>query len=235
MKKIIIIKTGKTFPNTLQQYGDFENWAIHQLNCSPENISVTDVTDPNTELETPDGSKVIIMGSHSMVTDNEIWIQKLMDWVPSLIDKKIPVLGICFGHQLIAHAMRGEAGYHPKGVEIGTVPISLNDAGKSDRLFCELPSTFFGHVTHYQSALQLPHESQLLASSSHEAHHAFRIGECCWGVQFHPEFTTDITHAYIDEQKETLLSNGFVINDIHKTVRETPEANSILQRFAKLK
>jgi GMP synthase (glutamine-hydrolysing) len=133
---------------------------------------------------------------------------------------------------LIAHALGGEVGYHPKGPEMGTVPIHKNQNGEKDALLGSLPTTFSGHVTHYQTILQPPKQAVILAHNHHEPYHAMRIGSCAWGVQFHPEFDAAIMRSYIEHQKEKLESLSLQPQLYLDTIQETPIANQLLKQFA---
>ena len=148
MKPLVIIKAGSTFPTTKRHYGDFEDWVIDGCATTDNNFSVIDAVESQ-ELPEPDGiSGVIITGSHSMVTDQASWMDNVEAWIPRVLKQNIPLLGICFGHQLLAHAMGGTVDYHDGGREIGTVPITLTQEGKRDLLTGTLPSVFVGHTTH---------------------------------------------------------------------------------------
>ena len=85
-----------------------------------------------------------------------------------------------------------------------------------------------------QSVLALPPGAVLLAENDFEPHHAFRLGSCTWGVQFHPEYDCRIMRDYILAQADSLADSGRDIDSLLHTVRETPTANSILRRFASL-
>lgn len=187
MRKILIIKTGRTFKSILQNHGDFENFIINKT-CQSSDFIVWSVCEYESPPNLDDVSGIIITGSHSMVSEFEDWSLILSDWLRSNLHKSIPTLGICYGHQLICQSFGGHVSYHPKGKEIGTVKISLTDIGKKDPLLGILPSSFFGHVTHAQSALQLPLGARVLAYNDFEQHHAFVLHDTLWGVQFHPEF-----------------------------------------------
>ena len=234
MKTLYILKVGTTFPETLKQLGDFDRWTVAGLNGSSFDVDVLDV-EHGAVLPTPDAcAGVVITGSHSMVTDNLSWSVALEQWLPQLLDAGVPILGICYGHQLLGRAAGGRVGLHPQGKEIGTVPVRLTDEGQQDRLFAGLPSSFPAHVTHAQSVLRLPDDAVLLAVNGFEPHHAYRLGDYAWGVQFHPEYDTEIMRSYIDQQTVELKGAGRDVAEILQGVTPTPEAGQVLCRFAEI-
>ncbi len=234
MKMLYIIKTGTTFPAILKQYGDFEEFIIRQADLDHQQAVVIDVTKNMPLPKTRQLGGVIITGSHSMVTDREVWSVTLGQWLRTLKDPGIPVLGICYGHQLLGQAFGGEVGYHPDGAEMGTVGISLTEKGWSDPLLNCLPAEFCGHVAHSQTVLKLPPNAVLLARNEYEHHQAFSLYGHIWGVQFHPEFNAGITHAYIEAQRDMLLQKGYDIKQLHDTVREHEYGKQLLKRFVEI-
>lgn len=223
----LMIKTGSTIPALACNYGDFEEWMIRFMAVMHQSVNTVDVQKGG-ELPEPDGlDGILITGSHAMVTDKEDWSEKTAEWLRNAVQKDVPILGICYGHQLLAHALGGIVGNHPKGPEIGTVDIKLTDDAKKDRLFSSMPQSFKAHVTHTQSALTLPEGATLLAYNDYEPHHAFRYGKCVWGVQFHPEFDALVSREYAILQKDKLKDPDAVIG----TIEETLTANTLLEKF----
>ncbi len=234
MKNIYIIKTGSTFNTTQALYKDFEDWIIDKLDTKDLNISIVDIQKNDALPNSKDCDGIVITGSHSMVSEEESWSLNIEKWLMDIVQNQIPTLAICYGHQLLAKALGGVSDYHPKGIEIGTVDISLNDEAKKDELFCDMPSIFKAHTIHSQSALSLPKDSIILASNQHDPHHAFRIGKHIWGVQFHPEFDKDIMDSYI---KEVGKEKGFTKEKIQmllENTKDTNEASNLLKRFGNI-
>jgi len=145
----------------------------------------------------------------------------------------IPLFGICYGHQLLARAAGGAIGFHPQGTEFGTVQVHLLPQCTDDPLFRSLPRTFPAQATHSQTVLRLPPEARLLAFNTHEPHQAFRIGECAWGVQFHPEYTAETMRSYIEADADRLASVGMDVPELLQAVEETPTAALVLKNFGR--
>lgn len=234
MKKLLIVKTGSTFNSIKEKYGDFEDCIINQIGVPKNDIIVSSVYEDKTLPGLDDISSIIITGSHSMVTDNEDWSVMLSEWLKNKVKGKVPTLGICYGHQLLAHTFGGHVDYHPKGREFGTVNIELTEQGINDPLLGVLPGSFLGHVAHAQSAIEVPQGATVLARNDFEQHHAFVIHDNIWGVQFHPEFNAGVTLSYVEKLEEALLKEGKDVEGIKKSVTEHPYGEMLLRRFVKL-
>lgn len=229
-RPLVILKTGDTYPALREARGDFEHWIADGLGAADLPLVVLDPRRGDALPAADSIAGVVVSGSHSMVSHREPWSERAAAWLAGLVGAQVPVLGICYGHQLLAHALGGEAGDHPVAMEIGTVAVETTEAAAQDPLFQGLPERFAAHVVHRQSALKLPPGAVCLAGNAFEAHQAFRVGETAWGVQFHPEFDEEAIRGYIDIAAGA-QHNGAALRD---GVRATPEAASLLQRFARI-
>ncbi len=222
MKRIFIIKAGSTFPDTAEKYGDFEEMTKRGLGINHVDIHTIDASQ-GAELPAPDiCCGVVITGAHCMVTDDLPWSLAIEAWIPMLVQAEVPLLGVCYGHQLLGRAMGGQVDFHPRGKEVGTFTIRLTQEGSADPLFGKLPKQVPVHATHSQSVLTLPPKAILLAENDFEPHHAFRIGRCAWGVQFHPEYNSNIMRDYVLKQADTLTRAGQDVNGLLDNLQETP-------------
>ncbi len=233
MKNLYLIKAGTTFPAIQQKYGDFDRWTSEALGETEVPIRVIDVEQMGELPAANDCAGVTITGSHAMVTDNLGWSLRLETWLSGLVAAEVPVFGICYGHQLMARATGGRVDYHPQGKEIGSVQVSRLPASDDDPLFKTLPRDFSVHATHAQSVLTLPTGAVRLAANEFEPNHAFRLGRCAWGVQFHPEYDVRIMRSYVEEQAEALEAAGRNVPEILKTVTETPIAKQLYRNFTR--
>lgn len=230
-RPLLVLKTGDTYEPLREPRGDFEHWVADGLNCAELPLLVLDPRRGDALPQPGDIAGVVLTGSHAMVSHREAWSERTAAWLAALVrEGSVPVLGICYGHQLLAHALGGEAGDHPVAMEIGTVQVERTPAALHDRLFGGMPARFDAHVVHRQSALRLPPGAVRLAGNDFEHNQAFRIGQQAWGVQFHPEFDAHAMRGYIDTLAESLDKPG----ELRDKVRSTPHAAALLERFARL-
>ncbi len=234
-KVIVIAVTGAPPEKALKIYGDFSQWISTQPDKKASaNFCVIDTTQTSTFPESKDIAGVIITGSPAMVTACEPWSLRVETWITHLIDQDIPILGICYGHQLLAQALGGKVGFHPLGREIGTVPIELTEHSRNDPLFSLTPTQFYANVTHAQSVVKLPPNSVLLGKNDYEPIQAFRYQDNVWGVQFHPEFTSDIMRFYLFERFDSLEEQGLDIKVLFDNIQTTPNSRAVLDNFVTL-
>lgn len=233
--RLVILKTGDKLPELADVPGDFEHWIAAGMGVKDEDIEVVAVHRGQALPARGAVAGVVITGSAAMVTDHSDWIEASAAWLRALVNAGVPVLGICFGHQLLAYAMGGDVDDNPNGIEVGTIKVGLQYAAQHDRLFSKLPRDLDLHASHRQSVLALPPDAVLLASSALDPHHAFRIGSCAWGVQFHPEFTGAITRSYIAfyQHRATGITRSGTLASNPRSV-DTPFGTEVLCRFAQV-
>ena len=231
--KLVILKTGSTYPSLKAQFGDFDRWFMRGLGGGLD-ITVVNVAAGESPGHPEQWDGIVVTGSPAMVTEQAPWSELAGAWLAQAVDQRVPLLGVCYGHQLLAHALGGEVGYHPRGRESGTYQVERLEAAETDPLFRHLPERFNAQLTHRQSVLTLPETAVLLARNSFEPHQAFRVGPCAWGVQFHPEFTDEVMVAYLDVQAPDLEKEQLDPRALRAAVAAAPEASSLLERFAEL-
>ncbi|WP_017342593.1 type 1 glutamine amidotransferase [Halorubrum sp. T3] len=141
---------------------------------------------------------VVVTGSRSSVYWDEAWIPPLVDYVAEAAEAGCPVLGVCYGHQVLAEALGGRvAGMD--GFEIGYNEIRRV---RDDPLFEGIDESFTAFTTHGDAVVELPPSATLLAENDRGVH-AFRDGHC-WGVQFHPEYDVETAREVTDGKREQI-------------------------------
>lgn len=234
MSRVLVLKTGTTLPELRARRGDYEHWIVAGMGLGLGDVDVVPVYE-GAELPAPDApSGVVVTGSSAMVSQREPWSERAAGWLARAVAAGTPVLGICYGHQLLAHALGGRVAPNPRGREIGTVAIRLLAESADDPLLGPLPSPVLLQATHVESVLELPDGALRLAESAGDPNHVFRVSERAWGVQFHPEFDADVIAGYLAARRELIRDEGLDPEALERDVRDSPEGPRLLARFTAL-
>lgn len=229
VKQITLIKTGGTISVIKQQYGDFEDWFVAGMKVAGiQQIEVFRNQSPPALAEI---AGIVITGSAAMVSHRQDWSEKTAEWLKQAVEAGLPVLGVCYGHQLLAHALGGTVGPNPNGRQIGTVLTKSLDAASNDPLLGHLPRQYLAHSSHVESVLVLPANAERLATSPLDENFAIRFSENAWGVQYHPEFSAPVMSEYIKFRSEALRGEGLNPEELLSKVTATEQASSVLKKF----
>lgn len=190
--KILIVKSGTTNPPVVEQHGDYDFWFQRSLAHHAILWSVVSVYDGEALPSADDFDGVILTGSPSSVWENEPWMCRTIEWLQACIQTSTtPILGVCFGHQLLGRALGGTVVPNPNGAEYGTIEVELSPEGKTDRLFDGLTSPIRVQSIHRDIVVDLPMHTGLTPLGRTENTHcqAFAFGAHVRAVQFHPELS----------------------------------------------
>ncbi len=223
MKKISIIINGPGMEEVKSLYGQASDWVQNAL--SGYNVDVKVVKAYEMEEFSPEVDDAwIITGSAYSVYDNFEWIDYLRKKLHQMDKLNKPVLGICFGHQLIADTFGGKVELNPKGWELGSCEVELTDAAFDNKLFFGLSSPLSVYQSHQDVVLSIP-ENSILMAKNRMGIQSFVYNDCFYGVQFHPEFTKIVMEKYLDIRYE----KGIIDNK--PEVVESKNSHRILNNF----
>jgi GMP synthase-like glutamine amidotransferase len=130
---------------------------------------------------------VILTGSEASIVERDAWVDREIQFVREVLENDIPVLGSCYGHQLLALALRGPA--HVRRCpqpEIGWLPVTIT---ATNPLFGNRTTALaYAFLSHFDEVRDLDDHFKILASSPGCPIQAFQLrGRPAWGIQFHPE------------------------------------------------
>ncbi len=116
-----------------------------------------------------------------------ILLSRTRNIISHTLAQNIPLLGVCFGHQLVAQMHGGEVDHDIAQSKFGSYEVSLTEEGVHDPVFKHLPVSFVAQYAHKDSVTTLPEGATLLAASPACSFSALRYAEKAYTVQFHPE------------------------------------------------
>ncbi len=216
-----------------------EIWCVRQCTgLGPEQLFPWNVVErPELSWERLRRADAIIIGGsgdHSVTKD-----YPFMPWLEEVVQAAAvagkPLFGICWGHHLLARALGGEVITDPGSEEIGTFPVELTAAGRSDPLFAGLPHRFFGNLVHHDCVAVPAPGFRELARSEVCRFQAMRLdGLPIYGTQFHGEMNPrELRRRLLMYQGEYLESEEQA-EEVVEMLRPTEEAFSLLKRFLEL-
>ncbi|MGL5388645.1 MAG: glutamine amidotransferase [Enterobacterales bacterium] len=231
MKPLLLMQTGDAPPAIQQELANFEQMFLQQGNIATDRVHIVHVLAGETPLPPTDYCGVVITGSAAMVTERLPWSEQAAEWLRQAMRIKLPIFGVCYGHQLLAYALGGEVGYHPQGMEVGTLDIELLPAAHLDKRLAALPSRFKANLIHSQSVLTPPPGAEVLARSQQDACQILRYGENALTTQFHPEFNGAIMQHYLSWLSELEPAKQQTYQLKQQQVSDTPFSQLLLQDF----
>ncbi len=189
--------------------------------------------DGRTPLPEPGGfAAAIVPGSIAAVYERAPWMLRLEAFLRELHAAAFPVLGICFGHQILASALGGTVIRNPLGREFGFCEVRLTAAGRAHpSLFAGLPERFRGAQGHYDVVSELPPGATVLAENDYGVQ-AFTHGSVT-GVQFHPEISGAVLAAIAEHDAGELAAAGIDVPTVVAQLQavDLSEAQVVVPNF----
>jgi len=171
---------------------------------------------------------VVISGSQVSVYEDRAWIEAVEEWVDRGVEAGVPVLGVCWGHQLLASAFGGQV--EPTGAyELGYATI---ERVRASPLLDGVGESFVAFESHSDAVTDLPDDATRLAENDRGVQ-AFSVGTA-YGVQFHPEYDVDTARWVVqnkdgeidDERLQAVLAS--ITPENHA---QTADARQVFENF----
>ena len=227
MKKITILDCGPSLEKVSRQFGQSPEWIMEVLKDTDCRFTWLKSYEGEIINYNEGGDAWIITGSPRSVYNEENWMLDLEENIRYAVEYNKLVLGICFGHQLIAKSFGGTVELNPSGWELGSYSISLTEKGKYSPLFYNIEDEVIVYESHKDSVTSIPDGAVKLAYNK-KCIQAFQLHDLLYAVQFHPEFSWDIMKKYVSIRG----SSGVTVDD--HNVPESLYGHLILHNFIKL-
>ena len=171
---------------------------------------------------------VVLTGSQSSVYHDEDWIAELSTWMRGAIDAGLPILGVCWGHQLLADVLGG----HVKDMgeyELGFIEL---EQAANDPIFEDVDDPFTVFATHHDHVAEVPDGATLLAENEYGVQ-GFRKGPV-YGVQFHPEYDLRTAEDMISRKDIPARDLQRALDSLtDDNVRAAERAKTLLDNFVR--
>lgn len=207
----------------------------HAAHCRPGRVGTTlrdhgftldirklDEGDP-VPTDFDDVEAVISMGGPQNVDEAHAWIKRETEFLREAHDRQLPVVGVCLGAQLLAHALGGEVGPMEGAGEIGFVDVDIHPSAHTDTLLAGIAWRAPQFHKHKYEIKQLPESAANLASSERCKVQAFRAGMRSYGFQYHFEADMDMIRAFTKDSVGELHTAGLTTEEFEKQCEEKYE------------
>jgi len=176
-------------------------------------------------------SHLIVTGSEASIAQPEPWYDVEVEVVRRAFDLGLPILGSCFGHQLLAVALSGPGFARPSSTpELGWAPVQVL---RNDPLLDGLPNPFHVFVSHFDEVWDPPAPWVVLARNERCAVHVMRYGDRpIWGIQAHPEITPADGRMLLEGFLDKAPDKAHLVRPaLAQTPRDDGLAEAIVRRF----
>ncbi len=183
--KIGILQTGHAPDELLPRLGDYSDMFQQMLAGHGFDFETFNVVDMDFPASTTAADGWLITGSKHGAYEDHPWIPPLEDLIRGVHARKMPLVGVCFGHQIIAQALGGKVIKYPNGWSVGRTIYTLN--GNEIAL----------NAWHQDQVVERPEDARVLGSSAFCENAFLAYGDHIWTVQPHPEFGPEFIDGLI--------------------------------------
>lgn len=215
-----ILQTDNVLPDFVEDHGDYPQMFRELLWNVDEALRFTDYDVQTAVPGELDCDVYLITGSRHSVYDELPWIEVLVDFLRTALQAQKKVVGICFGHQLMAHYFGGRVGPADAGWAVG---VHASEVVRREAWMREHAHEVALLSSHKDQVLELPANAELLLTNAFCPIAGFTMGDQVITVQGHPEFKKPYAEALMD-MREAQLGSAVYQQGIESLAEPTEEA-----------
>lgn len=225
--KIGILATGITPDELLNQYGSYADMFVQLFDKAQRQFTyeLFDVRDGIFPESAEQCEGWIITGSKSNVDENRDWMQRLKKLILEIDAAGKPMLGICFGHQIIAEAFGGKVEAFSGGWGVGLHRYNL--IGEND-FIADQPESFTISAMHRYQVTEKPENAVVFAESDFCEFAGLVYGDNILTFQAHPEFNLQYEDALVDLRKGSVIPDDIADTGLASLRQEGAATDSLV-------
>jgi GMP synthase-like glutamine amidotransferase len=205
--RIGILKADETPKEMVDVHGPYEDFYVQLLSPYGFEFTIYSVLDGKFPSSVDEAGGWLITGSRHSVVEDKLWILRLKEFIREVRGSRTPMVGICFGHQVIASAFGGKVERSKEGWNVGPVAYKRTSTGKIQNVL----------VWHQDEVTTCAPDTKILASSSSCQNVILQYGETIKTFQCHPElnpaFMRDLLLLYAEELRPGMRSGILNANE----------------------
>lgn len=201
--KIGILKTDTVRPEWVPDFGEYPDMFVALLGRADPQLQFQtfDVESGEYPADIDEVDAYLITGSKSSVYDDQPWIPPLMDFVREVHSRGKKILGICFGHQLVAQALGGKTEKSPKGWGVG---LQRYEFSELPQWHDQREASFEILASHQDQVVQPATGARVLAGSEFCENAVCQIDNTVLTFQGHPEFVPGYSREIMNFRRELI-------------------------------
>ena len=191
-----------------------KDWILNSLNKDDRELVNVNIIQYNPQIDISsfrDYDIIILGGSELNISSDAIpWLSKIVKEIRILEKTEVKILGICFGHQLLAYTYGCEIKKH-EDIKFGVKKLNLTKCGLQSSLLSQCPDSFYAYFSHFDFVKKISTDITLTILDFDSICYGFDIGQNIHGFQFHPEIPKEVMLSLFESKYEY-----FNINELNK-------------------
>lgn len=220
---VLLLQLGEAPEPVRAAHGGYASWYERAWEAP---LTVFDGRSGAAPPDARDFAGIIVTGSPQSLVTPEPWMDLAGTLLTRAHDAGTPVLGVCFGHQLLGRVFGGRVIENPNGWEIGSHDVEVL---AEDPLFDGLGRTIRVNLTHRDVVVDLPAGVRVLARNAVTDVQALAVSDHLRGVQFHPEISGVVCRGYIDARRHLLASHD--CDALIAQTADSPDGLRVMHNF----
>ena len=217
------MQTGRSPEKLRETLGDYDDLCIQLLAERGFDFATYAVLDGEFPVSAGDADGWLITGSRFGVYEDHSWIPPLESFLRAAYSESVPIVGICFGHQILAQALGGKVEKSCAGWSVGVVDYAI------DGFESTLPLVAW----HQDQVIVPPAEARTIGFSDSCPHAVLAYGDRALTIQPHPEFTSEFLAGLFEARRHLLPSDRLEsgLRSLEQEVSSAPIARAIAEFF----